>query len=80
VQLLYLADPVAIVCTPSQQSTRGLERKVGAIWAAVERACLRDDFRPNPGRLCEWCSFKAYCPAFGGDPEAARPLAEPLSA
>jgi len=80
VQLLYLADPLAIVCTPSDESSRGLERKVGAIWAAVERACVRDDFRPNPGRLCEWCSFKAYCPAFGGDPDSARPLAEPISA
>jgi putative RecB family exonuclease len=78
VQLLYLADPLAIACIPSEESARGLERKVGAIWAAVERACDRDDFRPNPGRLCDWCSFKAYCPAFGGDPEAARALADPL--
>jgi putative RecB family exonuclease len=33
----------------------------------VERACEREDFRPNPGRLCDWCAFKAYCPAFGGN-------------
>jgi putative RecB family exonuclease len=72
IQLLYLGDPVAIVAVPSEQSIRGLERKVGAIWSAVERACEEDDFRPNPGPLCDWCSFKAFCPAFGGDPEAAR--------
>jgi hypothetical protein len=34
---------------------------------AIERACEREDFRPNPGRLCDWCGFKAYCPSFGGD-------------
>jgi putative RecB family exonuclease len=68
IQLLYLADPVAIVAEPSDQSIRGLERRVGAIWNAVERACEREDFRPNPGRLCDWCSFKEYCPAFGGNP------------
>jgi putative RecB family exonuclease len=67
VQLLYLADAVAIISTPSDQSTRGVERKLAAVWAAVERACDREDFRPNPSRLCDWCGFKAYCPAFGGD-------------
>ena len=75
VQLLYLAEPVAIVAEPTEQSIRGLERKVGAIWTAVERACERDDFRPKPSRLCDWCAFKAYCPAFGGDPHAARAAA-----
>jgi putative RecB family exonuclease len=75
VQLLYLAEPVAIVAEPSDQSITGLTRRVGAIWTAVERACSREDFRPNPGRLCNWCAFKAYCPAFGGDPDSA-PAAE----
>jgi putative RecB family exonuclease len=67
VQLLYLADPVAIISTPTDQSTRGVERKLSAVWTAVERACEREDFRPNPSRLCDWCGFKAYCPSFGGD-------------
>jgi putative RecB family exonuclease len=71
VQLLYLADPLAIVVEPNEQSTRGLERKVTAVWSAIERACDREDFRPRPGRLCDWCTFQAYCPAFGGDPAAA---------
>jgi len=70
VQLLYLADPVSITTIPSDQSTRGLRTKVGAIWTAVERACERDDFRPRPSALCTWCSFQAHCPAFGGDPNA----------
>jgi putative RecB family exonuclease len=75
IQLLYLAEPVAIVAEPSDQSIRGLERRVGAIWSAVERACERDDFRPNPGRLCDWCAFKSFCPAWGGNPALARPSA-----
>jgi putative RecB family exonuclease len=66
IQLLYLGEPVAIVATPSEQSTRGLEKKVGAIWSAIERACERDDFRPKPGALCSWCAYKEICPAFGG--------------
>ncbi|HEV3226057.1 MAG TPA: PD-(D/E)XK nuclease family protein [Acidimicrobiales bacterium] len=67
VKLLYLADPLEISTIPSEQSSRAIERKVGAIWTAVERACARDDFRPKPSRLCDYCSFRAYCPAFGGD-------------
>ena len=62
-----LADPVAIISVPTDRSTRGVERKLAAIWTAVERACEREDFRPNPSRLCDWCGFKAYCPSFGGD-------------
>jgi putative RecB family exonuclease len=72
IQLLYLADPVTIVAVPTDQTTRGLQTKVGAIWHAVERACANDDFRPKTGPLCSWCNFKAYCPAYGGDPEQAR--------
>ena len=67
VQLLYLGDPVAITTVPSDQSSRGLRTKVAAIWQAVELACERDDFRPKPGPLCTWCSFRPYCPAVGGD-------------
>jgi RecB family exonuclease len=65
---------------PSEQSIRQLERKVRAIWQAIERACERDDFRPKQSRLCNWCAYQTYCPAFGGDPEAARQLALQLSA
>ena len=75
IQLLHLAEPVRIVAIPTEQSTRGLARRIEAIWAAVERACADEDFRPRPGRGCSWCSFHAYCPAQGGDPALA-PLAE----
>lgn len=74
IQLLYLAEPVAIVAEPSDQSIRGLEQRTAAIWKAVERACETDDFRPRPSPLCNWCSFQDYCPAFGGDPARAREL------
>ncbi len=73
VQLLHLAEPVTITATPTDQSTRGLRTRVGAIWSAVTQACEREDFRPKPGPLCRWCSFQQWCPQFGGDPaQAAR--------
>ena len=75
VQLLHLAEPVAISLAPTDQSTRAFRTRTQAIWAAVEAACESEDFRPRVSRLCDFCAYKAYCPAFGGDLSAvpARP-------
>jgi putative RecB family exonuclease len=78
VQLLYLKAPLAITTEPSDRSTRGTRRTLAAVWQAVERACDREDFRPQPSRLCGYCAFQAYCPSFGGDPAEARKLSEEL--
>ena len=74
VQLLYLKAPLAITTVPTDRSTRGTRRTLGAVWQAVERACEREDFRPQRSRLCDWCAFQAYCPEFGGDPARASEL------
>jgi putative RecB family exonuclease len=73
VQLFHLREPLAICGIPSDQSIAGLERQALAIWAAVKRACLLEDFRPRPGPLCDWCGYHAYCPAVGGDLALLRP-------
>ncbi len=68
VQLLYLSEPVMITTIPTEQSVRALERKVRAVWTAIERACADDNFKPKPSRLCDWCAFQSLCPSFGGNP------------
>ena len=77
VQLYYLSKPEAIIATSSEQKITGVERKTTALWTAIARACARDDFRPSPGRLCDWCTFKPYCPAHGGEPALAAELRGP---
>jgi putative RecB family exonuclease len=72
VQLLHLREPLVVVATPSDQSVAGLEIQAVAIWDAIRRACLLEDFRPKPGPICERCGFHAYCPAQGGDLSLAR--------
>ena len=67
-QLLYLSEPVMITTIPTEQSVRALERKVRAVWTAIERACADDNFKPKPSRLCDWCAFQSLCPSFGGNP------------
>ena len=67
VQLIYLGDGTVLTTEPTEQGTRALRTKLAAIWQAIETACEREDFRPRPGPLCNWCSFQAYCPSQGGD-------------
>jgi len=73
VQLLYLSKPERIITCPSDQSLRGVEVKSGAVMKAVRIACTRDDFRPRPSALCAFCSFREFCPEYGGRPDLARP-------
>jgi hypothetical protein len=77
VQLYYLSKPEAIIATPSDQSITGVERRTSAMYDAIANACARDDFRARPGRLCDFCTFKPYCPAHGGNPVDAQELRGP---
>ena len=74
IQLLYLSKPERIITQPSDQSLRGVEVKSGAVMKAVRTACARGDFRPRTSALCSYCSFREFCPAFGGDPAQAAPV------
>ncbi len=64
VRLLYLRQPLAITAVASDQTIRGQRKRAVAVWSAIERACDREDFRPNVGPLCDYCNFKSSCPAF----------------
>jgi putative RecB family exonuclease len=43
-------------------------RKLEALWEAIRLATETGDWRPRPGRLCDWCDHQAVCPSFGGTP------------
>jgi putative RecB family exonuclease len=73
VRLLYLRDRVVVSAEPTDQAMRGVRQRVRAVWQAIERACDRGDFRPNPSGLCKWCAFQHLCPAVGGHPDAPAP-------
>ena len=64
VRLLHLRDPVAISAIATPQTIRGQQRRTSAVWSAIERACVSEDFRPKVGPLCNFCHFKPSCPAF----------------
>jgi putative RecB family exonuclease len=64
VRLLHLRDPLVITALPTPQTLRGQQRRTSAVWGAIERACVSEDFRPKVGPLCQFCHFKPTCPAF----------------
>ena len=67
-RLMYLADGEELTYRPDEPELRRFARTLDAIWTAILKAGHNGDFRPNPGRLCDWCSHQALCPAFGGTP------------
>ena len=67
-QLVYLGNGEIVRYAPDEQDLLGVERKVKALWGAIERAAETGDWRPSPSRLCDWCDHRALCPAWGGTP------------
>ena len=67
-QLMYLGNGEIVSYEPDEADLLATERKIVALWQAIERARLNRDWRPRPGRICDWCAHQAICPAFGGTP------------
>jgi putative RecB family exonuclease len=65
---MYLAEGEVLRYSPDESDLLATERKVAALWKAIERARDAGDWRPRPSRLCDWCNHKALCPEFGGTP------------
>ena len=67
-QLLYLGSGEVLRYEPDEADLVATERKLTAIWAAIQRATEAGDWRPSPSKLCDWCDHQSLCPAFGGTP------------
>jgi putative RecB family exonuclease len=67
-QLIYLGNGELVRYAPDEADLLATERKINALWQAIDRARSTGDWRPRPSRLCAWCSHQALCPAYGGTP------------
>ncbi len=67
-QLIYLGNAVIVSYEPDEADLLAAERKIDALWAAIRLARETGDYQPSPGKICDWCSHQALCPAFGGTP------------
>lgn len=64
--LYYLGDSTVLSLSPTQSELELVEKRVAAIWDAIEAAVSRGTFASKAGPLCQFCSFKEFCPAFDG--------------
>ena len=69
-QLVYLggSTPEIVRYSPDEADLLAVERKLKALWQAIETAAQTGDWRPSKSRLCDWCDHRALCPAWGGTP------------
>jgi putative RecB family exonuclease len=67
-QLIYLGNAEMLRYEPEERDLLATERKVQALWDAIQRAHADGDWRPNKSMLCDWCDHRAICPAWGGTP------------
>lgn len=68
-QLVYLGGGGEVLrYAPDEADLRATERKVQALWAAIQRSLETGEWRARPSRLCDWCDHQSLCPEFGGTP------------
>jgi putative RecB family exonuclease len=67
-QLMYLGDRAILRYSPDEDDLIAVERKLVALWEAIEKATQLKEFRPRKSKLCGWCDHQALCPEFGGTP------------
>lgn len=67
-QLVYLGNSEIVTYEPDEQALLATERKVEAVWRAIQHAEQTGDYQPQRSALCGWCAHQALCPAWGGQP------------
>jgi len=75
-QLMYLGDGRMLRLDPDEHMLEATERRILALRDAIRRSADAEDFAPKPSRLCDWCSHRALCPAWGGTPPGLPPREE----
>lgn len=75
VRLLYLNGPTMYRLPINDRQLDAMDSQLRALWSAIDKAIESGNFPPRPGVLCDWCSYKEICPAWGG---VGQPVTETL--
>jgi putative RecB family exonuclease len=67
-QLMYLSEGEVLRYCPDEADLLATQRKLEALWKAIDRARVSGDWRARPSKLCGWCRHQSLCPEFGGTP------------
>jgi putative RecB family exonuclease len=67
-QLVYLGNSEMVRYSPDEADLLAVERKLKALWQAIETAARTGNWQPHKSKLCDWCDHRALCPEWGGTP------------
>lgn len=67
-RLMYLKEWDSMYLQPSKEELEYFERDLADLWGKIVADGERGTFRPKTSKLCGWCSFQEFCPAFDGVP------------
>jgi putative RecB family exonuclease len=62
-KLIYLGDVKTIESQPTEAQLASTEKKLNNIGSEILTAIETGDFPTRKSKLCDWCFFKAICPA-----------------
>lgn len=62
-KLIYLGDVKTIESRPTEAQLASTEKKLNSIGSEILTAIETGHFPTRKSRLCDWCFFKAICPA-----------------
>jgi putative RecB family exonuclease len=63
-ELLYLKDGVRLTQEVKQSELTKTVDQVSTVYAEIKTACASGHFEAKKHRLCDWCSYKSFCPAW----------------
>lgn len=64
VELLFVKDGVRLTHDVADNDFENVIQTVVSVKSEIDARCESGEFEPNRSRLCDWCSFKAICPAW----------------
>ncbi len=67
-QLMYLGNGKFLRYQPDERDLINTENRILAIRQAIASSAEMLEFPASPSTLCNWCSYKRFCPAFEGTP------------
>ena len=73
-QLIYLGSKSMLRYEPTQSDLVATEAKILALRMAINESARSGSFTPTTSKLCDWCSYRHLCPAWGGTPPPLPPV------
>ena len=64
IELLYVKGSKRLTSAVTSESIQTMTDTVTQVSLGIRSRCETGKFEANPSRLCDWCSYKSFCPAW----------------